>query len=548
MKNNKRTVLATTALPYANGPLHLGHLVEGIQADMWVRSMRLAGHECHFISGSDAHGTSIMLSAEKAGISPEAHVAAIRSAHEADLARFHVEFDLFHTTHSDLNRARCTSIYEKLLTQGHIKKQVISQAFDAEKQMFLADRFIRGTCPRCRAEDQYGDHCEQCGATYAPTELIDARSVMSGQKPIEKETEHLYFKLADYQAALTAWLSEGRVNPSVYNKLSEWLAKPLLDWDISRDAPYFGFKIPGYDDKYFYVWLDAPIAYMAAFEALCQTTPGLSFDAYWAKNSTAELHHFVGKDIVYFHALFWPALLEASGYRLPTRVHTHGFLTINAQKMSKSRFLFITAAHYAEHFSPEYLRYYFAAKCNGQIDDIDLNFEDFVNRINSDLIGKYINLASRTAKFITQYFEGNLSDALADETAYAEFVAASETIFADYDGLNTNRAVREIMRLADVANQYVSTHAPWQLIKADNQSLQVQQVCTQALNYFRLLTLYLKPILPKTADKVMLFLQVPNIDYAALQAPLLSHQIAAFSPMMQRLDLSTVVSALSDER
>ena len=548
MKNKKRTVLATTALPYANGPLHLGHLVEGIQADMWVRSMRLVGHTCHFISGSDAHGTSIMLAAEKAGISPEAHVAAIRSAHKADLASFHVEFDLFHTTHSDLNRTRCASIYEKLLAQGHIKKKVISQAFDAAKGLFLADRFIRGTCPRCRAEDQYGDHCEQCGATYAPTELIDAKSVVSGQAPIEKETEHVYFQLADYQAALTAWLSEDRVNPSVHNKLKEWLAKPLLDWDISRDAPYFGFKIPGYDDKYFYVWLDAPIAYMTAFEALCDITPDLSFDAYWAKDSTAELHHFVGKDIVYFHALFWPALLEASGYRLPTRVHTHGFLTINGQKMSKSRFLFITAARYAEHFSPEYLRYYFAAKCNGQIDDIDLNFEDFVNRINSDLIGKYINLASRTAKFITQYFEGHLSDTLPDEAAYAEFVAASETVFADYEGLNTSRAVREIMRLADVANQYVSTHAPWQLIKTDNQSLQVQQVCTQALNYFRLLTLYLKPILPKTADKVALFLQVADIDYTALQGPLLSHQIAVFSPMMQRLDLSTVVSALSDER
>ncbi len=532
---NKKKILVTTALPYANGSIHLGHLLETIQADIWVRFQRMRGHECHFISGSDAHGTSIMLSAEKAGIAPEQHIEHIREQHRQDFDAFLINFDNFYTTHSDDNKILSSQIFERLKTRGDIKTRHISQAFDSEKKLFLADRFIKGQCPRCHTHDQYGDHCEACGATYEPTELQDPYSVLSGTKPIEKESLHYFFQLNHYESLLKKWINPKHLQPQVIHKLQEWFDVGLKDWDISRDAPYFGFEIPNAPGKYFYVWLDAPIGYMASFKNLCEQRDGLDFNTYWNKNSDTELYHFIGKDIIYFHALFWPALLHGSGYRMPTSIYAHGFLTVNGQKMSKSRGTFITAQQYAQQMKPEFLRYYFAAKLAGQLDDIDLNAEDFKARINADLIGKYVNLASRCAGFIKKQFNNRLADTLHDDTLFQEFVIKGACIAESFQTLNTNQAVREIMTLADHANQYIAHHQPWALAKQKHHHKKVQQICTQGINLFRLLTLYLKPILPSTAKAVEDFLNIPPLQWCDHNKALLDHDIQPFKPLMQRI-------------
>lgn len=533
--NTKRKILVTIALPYANGAIHLGHLVEAIQADIWVRFQRMLGHECHFICGSDAHGTSIMLSAEKAGISPVEQIEQVHKEHSRDFDTFLVDFDNFYTTHSDENKTLSEQIYQRLKTNGDITTREISQAFDPEKNLFLSDRFIKGECPRCGAEDQYGDNCEVCGATYEPTELKNPRSALSGATPVEKTSEHYFFQLKHYEQMLKEWVNPERLQSHVVNKLKEWFEAGLKDWDISRDAPYFGFEIPDAPGKYFYVWLDAPVGYMASFKNLCDRRDELDFDEYWKEGHDTELYHFIGKDIVYFHSLFWPAMLHGSNYRKPTAIFVHGFLTINGQKMSKSRGTFITAEDYAKHLKPEFLRYYFAAKLTGQVEDIDLSFDDFMARVNSDLVGKYVNLASRCAGFIKKKFNGELADKLHDEKLFQEFIDAGDVIAESYETLNTNRAVREIMTLADRANQYIDHHKPWALAKEEGNEVYVQLICTQGLNLFRLLTIYLKPILPDTASAVEDFLNIAPLHWSDSKTPLLNHTINPFKPLMQRV-------------
>lgn len=535
MSTDTKKMIITMALPYANGHIHLGHLLEAIQADVWHRFQRLRGVESYFICGSDAHGTSIMLSAEKAGISPEEQVEQIHQAHQRDYEKFFIEFDNFYTTHSPENKALSEEIYKRLSANGDIVTREISQAFDPEKQLFLADRFIKGECPRCGKDDQYGDNCEACGATYTPAELKNPRSALSGATPIEKNSVHYFFQLNRYETHLKQWIHNGHLQEHVVNKLDEWFEVGLKDWDISRDAPYFGFEIPDAPGKYFYVWLDAPVGYIASFKNLCDRRPELDFNAFWKKGSDTELYHFIGKDIVYFHALFWPAILEGSQHRLPTAIFTHGFLTVNGQKMSKSRGTFITAKQYADHLNPECLRYYIAAKLTGQVEDIDLNFDDFMARVNSDLVGKYVNLASRCAGFIHKKFNDELADALHDETLFGEFVKAADSIADAYQSLNTNRATREIMALADLANQYIDHHKPWTLAKDPANDKTVQLICTQGLNLFRLLTLYLKPILPTTAKAVEAFLAIPPLTWQDIETPLLAKTIQAFKPLMQRV-------------
>lgn len=529
------TKLVTMALPYANGAIHLGHLVEGIQADIWVRFHKMLGEHIIFVCGNDAHGTPIMLSAEKQGITPEALIEKVHADHATDYANFLVDLDKFYTTHSPENQTLSNYIYVQLTARGDIVSRKIKQAFDVEKNMFLPDRFIKGTCPKCGAPDQYGDNCEVCGATYSPTDLINAVSVVSGTTPIEKESEHYFFCLDHYTDLLKQWIRDSKLQPHVANKLQEWFDEGLQQWDISRDAPYFGFEIPNHPGKYFYVWLDAPVGYMAAFKKLCEERGDLNFDDYWRAESKTELYHFIGKDIVYFHALFWPAMLSGSGFRLPTALFVHGFLTINGLKMSKSRGTFITAKQYAEVLPAEYLRYYYAAKLSANVEDIDLNLEDFKFRINADLVGKVINIASRTAGFITKKFNGQLADKLADEQLFQDFVNAGDAIAAAYQNLNYSHAVREIMALADRANQYVDRHQPWTLAKDENQLPQVQLIATQALNLFKILMTYLKPILPVTAQNAEAFLNCELLSWENRLTPLLNHTINPFKPLLQRI-------------
>ena len=532
-KEQERALLVTCALPYANGQLHLGHMVEAIQADIWVRYHKLLKNHCLFICGSDAHGTAIMLSAQKNGISPEAWLAQIGADHKRDYDTFSVGFDEFYTTHSEENRQCAEAIYHKLKARGDIKTRVITQAFDEEKQLFLSDRYIKGTCPRCKAPDQYGDNCEVCGATYGANELLDARSVLSGAKPIQKESEHYFFELEHYRDLLTSWIEDGHLQPQVANKLKEWFGESFKAWDISRDAPYFGFEIPDHPGKYFYVWLDAPIGYISSTKHFCDKN-NLDYQRYWQQDSDAELVHFIGKDIVYFHALFWPAMLQGSEHRLPNKVQVHGYLTVNGEKMSKSRGTFITAKHFSDHINPEMCRYYFAAKLNAQVEDIDFNLDDFMARVNSDLVGKFVNLASRCAGFISKKFEGQLAAALPEPALYDEFVAAASNIEHLYETLNFNRCMREIMALADRANQYIDQQKPWVLAKEQGKEQQVQAVCTQGLNLFRVLATYLQPVLPKTMLKVEAFFN-QAIDWHCLEQPLLNHQINRFKPLLQRV-------------
>jgi len=540
MSQSPRKILVTSALPYANAPLHLGHMLEQAQTDIWVRFQRSRGHDCRYVCADDAHGTAIMLSAEAAGRTPEEHIAAIQAQHEQDSAGFLIEFDHYHSTHSPENRSWSETIFKRLEANGHIAEREITQAYDPEKGMFLADRFIKGTCPKCKATEQYGDNCESCGATYSPADLIDPMSALSGATPVDKASKHLFFRLGDFEDLLTRWTGSGQLQAPIANKLKEWLEAGLQDWDISRDAPYFGFEIPGHPGKYFYVWLDAPIGYIASHEVLCRET-GDDFDAYWLPGGDTELYHFIGKDIVNFHGLFWPAMLDSAGLRQPTAVYAHGFLTVNAVKMSKSRGTFILAETYLKHLDPEYLRYYFAAKLSAGVDDIDLNLEDFVQRVNADLVGKVVNIASRCAGFLRKKFNNQMSMVCSEPELVQSFIAAGEQIAELYDARELNRAMREIIGLADRANQYIDDKKPWVMAKDDALADQVQDVCSVGINLFRALATYLKPVLPAMAEKSETFLQT-SLDWTALDAPLVGHELAPFEPLLQRVDPEAVAA------
>ncbi|MDG1956363.1 MAG: methionine--tRNA ligase [Candidatus Thioglobus sp.] len=530
-----RRILVTSALPYANGEIHLGHLLEYIQTDIWVRFQKMQGNECHYVCADDAHGTPIMLKADEMGIDPEELISGVSERHQADFKDFNIGFSQFHSTHSDENRYFSELIYSRLKESGYIKTRVISQAFDPEKEMFLPDRFIKGECPKCGADDQYGDNCEVCGATYSTTELKNARSVVSGAKPIEKDSEHYFFDLPQFEKELKNWTNAGHLQEEVRNKLAEWFDQGLQQWDISRDKPYFGFKIPGTEDKYFYVWLDAPIGYMASFKKLCDNSD-LEFDDFFAKGSDTELYHFIGKDIVYFHALFWPATLMGSNFRTPNAIFAHGFLSVNGQKMSKSRGTFIQARTYLETLNPECLRYYYAYKLSSKIDDIDLNLEDFKQRVNSDLVGKVVNIASRSASFVVKKFDKELSSHCIEQGLYDEFVAANTEIAGHYEDRNYGQAMRSIMKLADKANQYIDEKKPWQLAKEEGKSQEVHEITSLAINLFRVLMTYLKPVLPEMAEKSEEFLNIDSLSWNDINSPLLGHQINKFKPLMTRVE------------
>jgi methionyl-tRNA synthetase len=531
----KRRILVTSALPYANGEIHLGHLLEYIQTDIWVRFQKMQGNECHYVCADDAHGTPIMLKANEMGIDPEELIAEVSKRHQADFKDFNIEFSQFHSTHSDENRYFSELIYSRLKESGFIKTRVISQAFDPEKEMFLPDRFIKGECPKCGADDQYGDNCEVCGATYSTTELKNARSVVSGAVPVEKDSEHYFFDLPQFEQQLKDWTNAGHLQDEVSNKLAEWFDQGLQQWDISRDKPYFGFKIPGTEDKYFYVWLDAPIGYMASFKKLCDKSD-LEFDDFFEKGSDTELYHFIGKDIVYFHALFWPATLIGSNFRTPNAIFAHGFLSVNGQKMSKSRGTFIQARTYLETLNPECLRYYYAYKLSSKIDDIDLNLEDFKQRVNSDLVGKVVNIASRSASFVVKKFDKELSNNCCEQELYDEFVAASSEIAGHYENRNFGQAMRSIMKLADKANQYIDDKKPWQLAKEEGKMQEVHEITSLAINLFRVLMTYLKPVLPEMAEKSEAFLNIDSLNWNDIKSPLLGHQINKFKPLMTRIE------------
>ncbi|MFT4822892.1 MAG: methionyl-tRNA synthetase [Halioglobus sp.] len=533
-----RDILVTSALPYANGSLHLGHLLEMVQTDIWVRFQKSRGHNCSYVCADDAHGTAIMLTAESLGITAEQQIEAIQTEHERDAAGFLIGFDNYSSTHSPENKIWSEEIYRRLLANGHIGRRSIVQAFDPEKQLFLADRFIKGTCPRCKTEDQYGDNCESCGATYSPAELIDPVSAISGATPIERESEHYFFKLPEFSAMLKEWIDSGTLQPQIANKLREWTDAGLQEWDISRDAPYFGFEIPDAPGKYFYVWLDAPIGYLASFQIFCERE-NIDFDSYWQPNSTAELYHFIGKDIINFHGLFWPAMLTSAGLRTPTAIYAHGFLTVNGTKMSKSRGTFIKASTYLEHLDAEYLRYYFAAKLSAAVDDIDLNLEDFTQRVNSDVVGKVVNIASRCAGFLRKGFDNELTASTAEPELLQSFFDAGEGIAQLYEQREFNKAIREVIALADRANQYIDEKKPWVLAKEEGQEWQVHAVCSVGINLFRVLLTYLKPVLPRMAEKAEAFLNC-SLDWTALDEPLLSHRINKFKPLMLRIEGANV--------
>ena len=531
-----RKILISSALPYANGSIHLGHMVEYLYSDIWARFQKLRGHQCTYVCASDAHGTPIMIKAREEKITPVELIARVSEEQQRDLRDFGVAFDNFHSTHSEENEQLVGRMYLALKDAGHIYTKTIEQAYDAREKMFLPDRFVRGTCPRCGSPDQYGDACEVCGATYSPIDLIDPVSVLSGTRPLWKESEHYFFRLSEFGERLKKWIGKASLHRSITSKLEEWFEAGLKDWDISRDAPYFGFLIPGTKDKYFYVWLDAPVGYIASFLHLCKRQPGLDFDEYWMPGHDTEVYHFIGKDIVYFHTLFWPAVLEGAGFRQPTSVCVHGFLTVNGKKMSKSRGTFINARTYLDHLDPSHLRYYYAAKLGPGMDDIDLNFDDFVARVNSDLVGKLVNIASRCAGFISKGFEGRLAAKLEDPGLYAEFADASESIAGHFEGREYSKAVRVIMALADRANRYIEERKPWAMARDERQRADVQLVCTQGLNLFRALAIYLAPVIPRVAeDAAALFREDPWL-WESAAAPLLDREIAEYKPLLTRID------------
>ena len=545
-----RKILVTSALPYANGSIHLGHMVEHIQTDVWVRFQKLRGHECYYCCADDTHGTPVMLAAQKQGIAPEDMIAKVREDHLADFTGFNIGYDNYYSTHSPENKQFSQDIYRALKANGKIESRVIEQLFDPEKQMFLPDRFVKGECPKCHAQDQYGDNCEVCGTTYSPTELINPYSAVSGAKPELRESEHFFFKLGECADFLKAWTSgnnphDGKphLQPEALNKMKEWLGEgeetTLSDWDISRDAPYFGFEIPDAPGKYFYVWLDAPVGYMASFKNLCDRI-GIDFDEYFKADSQTEMYHFIGKDILYFHALFWPAMLHFSGHRAPTGVYAHGFLTVDGQKMSKSRGTFITAKSYLEQgLNPEWMRYYIAAKLNSKIEDIDLNLQDFISRVNSDLVGKYVNIAARASGFIAKRFEGRLKD-VADSELLAKLAAQSEAIAECYESREYAKALRDIMALADIVNEYVDANKPWELAKQEGQDKRLHEVCSELINAFTMLTAYLAPVLPKVAENAAKFLNLEAITWANTRETLGVHTINKYEHLMQRVEQKQV--------
>ncbi|VAW62492.1 Methionyl-tRNA synthetase, partial [hydrothermal vent metagenome] len=535
----QRKILITSALPYANGPIHLGHLVEYIQTDIWARFQKMRGHECYYVCADDAHGTPIMLRARQDGITPEQLIADVSKDHQADFADFLIDFDNYHSTHSDENKILSQDMYRSLRDDGHITQRTISQAYDPEANMFLPDRFIKGTCPKCGAEDQYGDNCEVCGATYDTTDLKKPYSVVSGATPIKKDTEHFFFKLGDFENMLKEWTSAGHVQSEIANKLKEWFDSGLKDWDISRDAPYWGFEIPDTTDKFFYVWLDAPIGYMASFKNLCSKTD-LNFNEFWGTDSKTELYHFIGKDIAYFHTLFWPAVLQGSGYRTPTKVFCHGFLTVDGAKMSKSRGTFIKARTYLDNLKPEYLRYYYAAKLSSGVDDIDLNLEDFQQRVNTDLVGKFVNIASRVAGFIKKNNDGMLASTLPATELHQQMIDAGDSIAQHFEDRKYSQATREIMALADKANEYIADEEPWAKNKVEGQEKIVHEICTQGINMFRILCIYLKPMLPEVIAQAEAFLNCGELSWADLDKPLLNHSINKFKPLMQRVEKEAI--------
>ncbi len=546
-----RKILITSALPYANGPIHLGHMVEYIQTDIWARFQRLRGNSCIYVCADDAHGTPIMLRAQQEEITPQELIDNMKLEHERDFADFHVAFDNFHSTHSDENRHFSEQIYLAAKEKGNISTKVVKQAYDPEANMFLPDRFVKGDCPKCGTSDQYGDNCESCGAAYSTTDLKNPYSVVSGATPIEKDSEHYFFKVSDYADFLKDWVNgsngENRsVQKEIANKMNEWLDGGLNDWDISRDAPYWGFKIPETEDKYFYVWLDAPIGYIASFKNYCDKNSDINFDEYWAKGSEdkTELYHFIGKDIAYFHTLFWPAVLKSADFRIPTAVFCHGFLMVNGEKMSKSRGTFIQARAYLDHLPAEPLRYYYAAKLNNTVDDIDLNLQDFQQRINSDLVGKVVNIASRCAGFISKKFAGKLSDSLADEVLYQQFIDASDSIADAYENRRYSKAMREIMALADLANQYVDEKQPWVLAKDEDRQQEVQDICSLGLNMFRAIMVFLKPVLPKLAKKSEDFLNAGELQWDSVSSPLFGTEINKFKALMTRIEEDKVNAML----
>jgi len=540
---SERKILVTSALPYANGPIHLGHLVEYIQTDIWVRFQKMRGHQCYYVCADDAHGTPIMLRADQEGITPEQLIAEVEQQHRADFQEFGIAFDHYHSTHSEENKTLSSLIYQRLRDGGHINSRSITQAYDPVKNMFLPDRFIKGDCPKCGATDQYGDSCEACGATYSPMDLKNAVSAISGEKPVEKDSLHYFFNLGNFSEMLADWTKAGHLQTEVCNKMAEWLENGLQEWDISRDAPYFGFEIPDAPGKYFYVWLDAPIGYMASFKALCNQQ-GLDFDAYWGLDSEVELYHFIGKDIIYFHALFWPAMLEGAGFRKPRAIFAHGFLTVNGEKMSKSRGTFIKARTYLEHLHPEYLRYYFAAKLSAGVDDLDLNFEDFTQRVNSDLVGKVVNIASRCSGFVNKRFDGLLSAGCSEPALFQQFVAAGSEIAELYENREFGKAMREIMALADKANQYIDEKKPWLIAKEEGRDDELNAVCSMGLNLFRLLVVYLQPVIPELATNASTFLNIAPQNWPYHAEPLLNHRINSFTPLMTRIEPDKITAII----
>ena len=548
MSDKARKILVTSALPYANGALHMGHLVEYLQTDIWVRFQKLRGHTCTYVCASDAHGTPIMLKARELGITPEQLTEQVSAEFVRDFRDFGVNFDNYHTTHSAENEALTIEMYEALKARGDIYTKSIDQAYDEKEGMFLPDRFVRGTCPRCKSPDQYGDACEVCGATYSPGDLIDAVSVVSGTPPVTRSSEHYFFRLGNYEDHLRRWMQQAQLDRNVLAKLEEWFAAGLRDWDISRDAPYFGFRIPDSDDKYFYVWLDAPVGYPASFKNLCARRPDLDFDEYWRPGHDTEVYHFIGKDIMYFHTLFWPAVLEGAGFRTPTSVFAHGFLTVNGHKMSKSRGTFIKARTYLDHLDPGYLRYYYAAKLGPTIEDIDLNLDDFIARVNSDLVGKLVNIASRCAGFINKQFDGELAAALPDAALFDELASASEEIAAHYESREFSKAMRRIMQLADVANRYIDENKPWIMIKDASKRDAVQGICTQGINLFRSLMIYLAPVLPDVAGRAAEFLGEDDWCWSDATRPLLGNTINAFRPLLTRIDKDKVDQMIEKSR
>jgi methionyl-tRNA synthetase len=546
--SQKRKILVTSALPYVNGSPHMGHLVEYIQTDIWVRFQKLRGHNCIYVCASDAHGTPIMLKARELGITPEALTEGYAAEFASDFRDFGVQFDNYHTTHSPENEKLVSEMFTVLRDKGDIYTRTIEQAYDEKEGMFLPDRFVRGTCPFCKTADQYGDACENCSKTYAPADLIDPVSVISGTAPVRRESEHYFFRLSEYGDRLRRWMSDATLDKNVVGKLDEWFEAGLQDWDISRDAPYFGFRIPGTKDKYFYVWLDAPVGYMASFMNLCERRDDLDFDSYWRPNSDAEVYHFIGKDIMYFHTLFWPAVLAGSGFRTPTSVFAHGFLTVNGQKMSKSRGTFIKARTYLDNLDPSFLRYYYAAKLGPTIEDIDLNLEDFIARVNSDLVGKLVNIASRCAGFISKRFDGQLADSLPDEALFAEFQAASESIASHYERREYSKAMRSIMALADKANRYIDEQKPWVMIKNADRVADVQLVCTQGLNMFRSLMIYLAPVIPAVAENARHYLREAEWQWQDAKRPLLSTTLPKFEPLLTRVEPDQVQRMVEQSR